>query len=151
MKVNEAIERVNKLKDNAYDDETIRQFIEDCDKQIYREVIETHENRADYEPYEKRYPLDGDDELLADDAYCRLYIFYAISQVDVFNGETDRYTGRSSRPTKTGRITSRMKNAIRLTVMMSFWQMTLIAGCIFFTQYHRWMCSTGKQTDTQTI
>lgn len=92
MKVNEAIERVNQLKDNAYDDETIRQFIEDCDKQIYREVIETHENRGDYEPYEKRYPLSGDDELLADDAYCRLYIFYAISQVDVFNGETDRYT-----------------------------------------------------------
>ncbi len=92
MKVNEAIERVNSLKDNAYDDETIKKFIEDCDKRIYKEVIEIHEKNKNILSYEKRYPLKGDDELLADDAYCQLYIFYAISQVDLFNGETDRYT-----------------------------------------------------------
>lgn len=92
MKVNEAIERVNSLKDNAYNDETIKKFIEDCDKRIYKEVIETHEKKKNILPYDKRYPLKGDDELLADDAYCQLYIFYAISQVDLFNSETDRYT-----------------------------------------------------------
>lgn len=91
MKVSEAINRVNSLKDNAYDDETIKKFIEDCDKRIYREVIETHEQKQPITPYEKRYPLNSDDELLADDTYCELYVFYAISQVDVFNGETERY------------------------------------------------------------
>lgn len=92
MKLNEAIERVNALKDNAFDDTIIRNFIEDCDKQIYREVIQTHENRDRYKTYEERYPLDGSDELLAEDAYCELYIFYAMAKIDIFNGETDRYT-----------------------------------------------------------
>lgn len=92
MKLNEAIERVNTLKDNAYDDTVIKNFIEDCDKQIYREVVETHENKNKYEAFETRYPLNGEDELIADDAYCELYVFYAIAKIDIFNGETDRYT-----------------------------------------------------------
>nr|DAT56708.1 MAG TPA: hypothetical protein [Caudoviricetes sp.] len=92
MKIKEIIERVNALKDHAYDDETIKSFIEDCDKRIYREIIETHEQKEPVKPYLLRYPLDADDELLADDAYCQLYTFYALSQIDIFNGEIDRYT-----------------------------------------------------------
>lgn len=92
MKLNEAIKKVNKLKDSAFDEETVRGFIEDCDKRIYREVIETHEKDCRVMPYNRRYPLAGNDELLADDAYSQLYIFYAISQIDVFNGEYDRYS-----------------------------------------------------------
>lgn len=92
MTVNEAIERVNMLKDNSYDDAVIKSFIEDCDKRIYKEVINTHKNNGSIKPYEERYPLSGEDELLADDAYTQFYIFYAICQIDVFNGEYDRYT-----------------------------------------------------------
>lgn len=92
MTVNEAIERVNMLKDNGYDDSVIKGFIEDCDKRIYKEVINTHKNNDSIKPYEERYPLSGEDELLADDAYTQFYIFYAICQIDVFNGEYDRYT-----------------------------------------------------------
>ena len=92
MTVNEAIERVNMLKDNGYDDSVIKGFIEDCDKRIYKEVINTHKNNGSIKPYEERYPLSGEDELLADDAYTQFYIFYAICQIDVFNGEYDRYT-----------------------------------------------------------
>lgn len=91
MTVNEAIDRVNSLKDNAFDDEIIKSFIEECDKRIYREVIDTHENSEAIKPYEERYPLQGDDELLADDAYTQFYVFYAICQIDAFNGEYDRY------------------------------------------------------------
>lgn len=91
MRVNECIDRVNKLKDNAFDKETIKQFIEDCDKQIFREVVQTHYGSECYGCFDNRYPLSGADELIADDAYCQLYIFYAISQVDIFNGDTERY------------------------------------------------------------
>lgn len=92
MKVNEAIERVNQLKENAFDDSVIKEFIEDCDKKIHREVIETHEQDENAVPFAARYPLDGNDELLADDAYAGLYIHYAICQIDIHNGEYDRYT-----------------------------------------------------------
>ena len=91
MIVNEAIDRVNALKDNAFDDEIIKGFIEECDKRIYREVIDTHEKSEEIKPYEERYPLQGTDKLLADDAYTQFYIFYAICQIDAFNGEYDRY------------------------------------------------------------
>lgn len=91
MTVNEAIEKVNALKSNSYDDEIIKGFIEDCDKKIYKEVIETHEQKDSIAPYDERYPLNGDDTLLADDAYAEFYIFYAICQIDLFNGEYDRY------------------------------------------------------------
>lgn len=92
MKLSKIIEKVNSLKDNAYDEDTIKGFIEDIDKRIYKEVISTHEHSDDIKPYDERYPLHSDDELLADDAYCQLYVFYAISQIDMFNGEYDRYT-----------------------------------------------------------
>lgn len=92
MKVNEAIERVNELKENAYDDSVIKNFIEDCDKRIYKEVIETHEQKENIQPYETRYPLDGEVHLLAEDAYAMLYVHYAICQIDIHNGEYDRYT-----------------------------------------------------------
>ncbi len=91
MTVNEAIDKVNSLKDNAFDDEIIKGFIEECDKRIYREVIDTHENSEPIASYKERYPLHGDDELLADDAYTQFYIFYAICQIDAFNAEYDRY------------------------------------------------------------
>lgn len=91
MKLSEIIEKVNTLKDNAYDEDTIKGFIEDIDKRIYKEVILTHENSSEIKPYSERYPLQSDDELLADDAYCQLYVFYAISQIDMFNGEYERY------------------------------------------------------------
>lgn len=90
MKLSEAIEKVNALKAHSFDDEIIKDFIEDCDKRLYREVIETHE-QSNIQPYEERYPLGNTVELLADDAYTQLYVFYAISQIDAFNGEYDRY------------------------------------------------------------
>ena len=64
MTINQAIEKVNKLKDNAFDDEIIKGFLEDCDRRVYREIIETHEdNKFDYDT---RYPLKGDAQLLAE-------------------------------------------------------------------------------------
>lgn len=92
MTLNQIIKRVNELRDHAYDDTIIKGFIEDCDKQIYKEVIETHENKDAYQPYDERYPLDGKDQMLADDAYCELYVYIALAKIDIFNGETDRYT-----------------------------------------------------------
>lgn len=91
MKLSEAIEKVNHLKENAFDEEIIKGFIEECDKRIYREVVETHIQENLLKNYDERYPLKSEDELLADDAYCQFYIFYAISQIDAFNGEYDRY------------------------------------------------------------
>ena len=90
MTINQAIEKVNKLKDNAFDDEIIKGFLEDCDRRVYREIIETHEdNKFDYDT---RYPLKGDAQLLAEDGYNDFYTFYAIYQIDVFTGEIERYT-----------------------------------------------------------
>ena len=89
MNVNKVIDKVNALKSHSYDEKEVKGFIEECDKKIYREIAEHFDSTI--ETYNERYPLDGDDELIADDAYYMLYVWYAIAQIDLFNGETDRY------------------------------------------------------------
>lgn len=89
MKIEEAIKIVNELRINNYSEERIKGFIEEADKRIYRNIAELFENELS--PYEERYPLESSDELIADDAYSMLYVWYAISQMDLFNGESERY------------------------------------------------------------
>lgn len=91
MTVNECIDRANQLKDHAYDSDVVKGFCEDCDKKLYREIVEVFSDES-YGTYEDRYPLSGDDEIIADDAYGILYVYYIIAQIDFFNGEIDRYT-----------------------------------------------------------
>lgn len=97
MTVNDVIDRVNKLKDNAMDNTLIKGFIEDVDKRIFKEVIETHEDPVTTQTYSERYPLNNISELLAPDEYAQFYEHYTIAQIDFFNGEYDRYNNNMYR------------------------------------------------------
>ena len=89
MNIKKVIDIVNETRKPGYSEERVKEFIEECDKRIYRNIAELYENEL--EPYEERYPLETEDELIADDAFSMLYVWYALCQIDIFNGETDRY------------------------------------------------------------
>jgi len=96
MKVQEAIAKCNELKPNQYEDAQKICWLDELDQKIWNEVILSREMEKD----EDGKPLlafhgyhaktDCGKELLAD-AYCELYIYYLMSKIDFFNGETKRY------------------------------------------------------------
>lgn len=92
MKLKEAIELTLEFRDTAISEEKIKNFIENCDKSLFKNTVLTHEGYENHKPFEERYPLDADDELIAGDEHSYLYVYYAMAQIDFFNAETERYT-----------------------------------------------------------
>ena len=92
MKVNEAIEKLNRLSAEQYDSKDVQGFIEECDRKLYREIVQRFKGGEEYGAYEERYPLEGEDTLIAEDTYAMLYVWYALCQIYFLNAELERYT-----------------------------------------------------------
>ena len=85
MTPNKAIELVDKVRPNAYDDEIKLRWISELDGMVRRLVF--GEKEAD--PYS--YPEDMDKELLIPYPYDGLYNLYIESMVDFYNREYGNY------------------------------------------------------------
>lgn len=96
MKIQEAIAKCNELKPNQYEDGQKIGWLEELDQKIWDEVILSREMETDpdgkpllaFHGYDAK--IDCGRELLAD-AYGELYVYYLMSKIDFFNGETQRY------------------------------------------------------------
>lgn len=89
MTVQEAIDRVDKLRPNQYDTETKTRWLSNLDGMIFREVIITHEH-----PHCTHFNGHScpDDELLVKEPYAGdIYNFYLQMQIDKENAEYKRY------------------------------------------------------------
>lgn len=90
MKIHEAIEICDRQKPNGYEWEDKIHWLDKLDRQIFREIIATHEGGAEefagYTP-----ETDDDTELLADEAYSDLYVKWLFAQIDFANSEIQRY------------------------------------------------------------
>lgn len=91
--INEVIERVNRARPDAIDDETKAAWLLELDGQLYRETILRHQlNRDETLPtVPERFPEDGDKPLLVEAPYDGLYDLYLMSKVDFYNREADNY------------------------------------------------------------
>lgn len=91
--INEVLERVNRARPDAIDDETKAAWLLELDGQLYREVILRHRltSGSELPEYPRNYPEDGDKPLLVPAPYDGLYDLYLMSKSDFYLRELDNY------------------------------------------------------------
>ena len=91
--INEVLERVNRVRPDAFDDDTKASWLLELDGKLYHEVFLRHFlNTDDAIPkYPMSYPEDGDASLLVSNPYDNLYDLYLMAQIDFHNQEGENY------------------------------------------------------------
>jgi len=91
--INKVIERVGRVRPDAYDDGTKAAWLLELEGRLRREVIGRHEPLAGEVLPEapESYPEDGDKPLLVGAPWDRLYDLYLMAQVDFYNREMSNY------------------------------------------------------------
>lgn len=91
MKIIEAIGRVDELKPNTYDVEHKIGWLSKLDLMIQNNVFNTHEGAT--EKVFEGYPVDVDQQtdLLAPAPFDEMYIYWLKAQINLSNGEYNRY------------------------------------------------------------
>lgn len=85
MTPNKAIEIVDGLKPNSYDEETKLRWINELEGMVERLVIQDKE----FTPY--AYPADMDKELLVPSPFDNVYTAYLEAKIDFYNKEYGNY------------------------------------------------------------
>lgn len=96
MKIIEAIERIDDLKPNSYEQEDKIEWLSHLDGIIKVEIIDTHEGyeNVHFTGYSKR--TNTDTELLVGAPYDEIYILWLMAQIDFSNGENSKYNSSMS-------------------------------------------------------
>lgn len=98
MTINGLITEVDDLKPNAYEDAQKIRWLNKVEGRIYHEIIKnrtTDERLEEYEYREFEENVSMDTELLAQEPYSDLYIYYLMSMIDMHNEEYERYQNAS--------------------------------------------------------
>lgn len=85
MTVNEAILRADELRPNPFDEKQKARWLSELDGKIAKEIL----NKDGFEPYD--ISNSGETELLAEDAYGDLYLFYLCAMIDFFSRDYGEY------------------------------------------------------------
>lgn len=85
MTVTEAIQRADSLRPNPFTEQEKFQWLSELDGKIAREILK----KEDFSPY--AYSDDGTRELLADNAYTDIYLFYLCAMIDFFSRDYGEY------------------------------------------------------------
>ena len=89
MKIIEAINRIDSLKHNTYDQSDKVEWLSELDSIVKAEIIDTHEEEVDFEEYDDS--TDPQTELLIPAPYDKAYLLWMEAQIDYYNGEYDKY------------------------------------------------------------
>ena len=91
MTINQIIDLLDAQKPNAYSDAVKREWLNQIDGMAFREVIATHEGGIDgFDGYGPE--TDGETELLLDDDFKNVYVYWMYAMIDFANQELTRYT-----------------------------------------------------------
>lgn len=92
MTVQNALERANDMRaGNSATDEMKIRWLSELDGIIYNDVILTHHtDRKPYDGYE-RYKDDMGTELIAEEPYDVLYVYWLMAQIDLAASELNKY------------------------------------------------------------
>lgn len=80
-----AIERADELRPNPFAEEQKVRWLSELDGKIAREII----GDKDFAGYNHAY--DSEKELLAEEAYCDIYLFYLTAMIDFFSRDYAEY------------------------------------------------------------
>lgn len=92
--INEVIERVNRVRMDAFDDKTKAGWLLSLEGKLYRESIQTHKRLAhesEVLPPPENKPEYWNMPLLVNAPYDHLYDLYLMAQIDFHNREMENY------------------------------------------------------------
>lgn len=91
MKISEAISRIDVLKPNAYMPTEKIKWLNELDKNIKTQIIDTHEGASlvRFSGYTDETPTDT--TLLVAAPFDEMYLYWLESRIDYYNGEQKKY------------------------------------------------------------
>lgn len=97
MKISDAISRADALSPNGYDMQIKVSWLSSLDMDIFRNIIQTHEdsNIESFDGYKEDTPLET--ELIAEAPYDDMYVPWLIANIHFYNDEIDRYNNQITR------------------------------------------------------
>lgn len=91
MKISEAIEQVDSLKQNVYTEEDKIRWLSDLDFMVKKHIIDTHEGGESVEFSGYTVDTDIETELLIPAPYDKAYLRWLEAQIDYHNREYSGY------------------------------------------------------------
>ena len=92
MTIREALNGIDGLKPNTYDESVKVAWLSALDMRIHQEIVLTHAHEAGEESFSGyTEQTDEDTELLVEAPYDELYLYYLESKIDYGNGEMGKY------------------------------------------------------------
>lgn len=96
MTILEALDTINRMKPNTYDNHTMIKWLSTLDGLIFRQVISTHEQTLEegeepmtFEGYTDDTPLST--ELIVGEPYDEIYASWLEAKIDYANGDIQKY------------------------------------------------------------
>lgn len=97
MTIREALDGIDAMKPNTYEESEKLRWLSALDARIHREVVMTHEHDAAEESFAGyTAQTDRDTELLAKAPDDELYLYYLESKIDYCNGEMGKYNNSAA-------------------------------------------------------
>lgn len=91
MTIQKVMAEVESISPNAIDEGLKISWLNQMEETIYKEVICTHEGYEEIHLKQITMESDYEQELIAEDPYSKLYVFYLLSKIDFINHEWDSY------------------------------------------------------------
>lgn len=92
MTVNEALQKVKDRKPNAYSDESLNDWLNECEAMVQRELLLT----VPKEIVQYKFPEDRDKELILPKPYDALYVTYIIMMIQYTQEEYIAYNNTNN-------------------------------------------------------
>lgn len=97
MKIGEAIELIDRLKANSYQEEDKIRWLSEIDSGLMNIVFNTHEGSVEnHLPYDPSAEGVKDIVLLVPEPYSKLYVSALGYKIDYFNGEYERFNNSAA-------------------------------------------------------
>ena len=97
MTIREALNGIEGLKPNTYDESMKVAWLSALDMRIHQEIVLTHAHESDEESFSGyTEQTDKDTELLVKAPYDELYLYYLESKIDYSNGEMGKYNNSAA-------------------------------------------------------
>ena len=94
MTVQTILNEADYLRVNAYTREQKLKWLRRVEEAVTEKIMSSREGAPGYEPL----PEDAEDsrELLLPDAFAEVYLYYLLTQMDLYNGELARYNNSAA-------------------------------------------------------
>ena len=97
MKIIDAINKINSLKPNSYNDTEKIDWLSTLDGMIKREIIDTHDGGESVSFSGYNSGTSTETELLVPAPYDDIYVYWLESKIDYYNGEYTKYNNSITR------------------------------------------------------